>query len=185
MFAEAVRPSIFTPAVPGAIYNYQCVTELPVVQGNVQTLFQDCACSTAAVTLRWSHQSLVGTVACGPVTSTFSPLPLPGTPFPTGFMSFSVGAWTCGAAAGIPPRELWVDFGVLQYADPCVGGLPFHIVTGVTTRNPPSMLFSPVAPITTVFMDLQNVLLLNPNLTVTPGWGRLFLSTEVWNLNLP
>ena len=67
--------------------------------------------------------------------------------------------------------------------------MPFHIVTGVSTTGPPGMTFGEVtdpaqAPPYTVFMDLQDMIV--PAGIAGPfslGFGTLFLSRLVWNLN--
>jgi len=192
--AEAVRGSLFGPTSP---VFYQCFTELTVPQGTLTTQFQNCLCSTSSASPpRWAHQNLAGIAMCGGlVASPFDSLLLPGSIIPTGFATLRLGSWTCSTSSAVPPRELFIHFGVVQYQEPCSPiGIPFHIVTGVTTRGNLGTLFMPAAGTGTgisvppgpylTFIDLQNVNLLNPNFTTQIGWGRLFLATEVWNLNI-
>jgi hypothetical protein len=162
-----------------------------VVQGILGTVSRSCPC-TPAVTgpFDWKHQRLSGSVGCAGVAMGFNSVPLafPLPPLPTGFSTLSLGAWSGPPAVFPGTRDLNVHWGVLQYQDPCnTADPPIHVVQGVSTSGVVGQLFGPTPPPQyKVFLDLQNMIL--PTALsggpLAPGWGCLFFSKTVWNLNL-
>ena len=187
---EAVRTSRLSLAP----FNYQCVTEASVLQGSLQTATQNCLCAPVLpVVGPWKHQNLNLSICCGPATTGASSIPVPGTPVaPTGFVAMTLGTFP-STIAGIPGRNLTIYFGVMQYADPCnAANWPIHVVVGVATSQVPGRLFpgptaatcSPFTPAPfNTFLDLQNVLPLTAG-PLVPGYGSLFASDMVMNLNI-
>jgi hypothetical protein len=193
--AESVRPSIFswTP------FNYICRTEERVAGGGLNTANQycyQCPLGTSALPAIYANQSLQAVVACSGATTSISTLPIPGL-LPTGMVTMGLGFWT--PVAGNPAHiELSLHIAVLNYTDLCTGDGPIHVTTGVTTRSAtnPVINFAPTGgtaagPFQSA-MDLGNVKILpiSPPFTLpTPnayvGWGSLFVSDLVINLNLP
>jgi hypothetical protein len=192
VIAESVRTSNFT-LTP---FNYQCRGEATVLQGNLANVQQDCLCGPSSITnMPWTHQALGASVCCGTALTPLASLPVPGTPVaPTGLTALTLGSWP--GSAGIAVSTLTIYFGVLQYADPCnAANWPIHVVVGVRTNTLQGRLFPGSTPgacgaITPIFvqhfLDLQNVL---PLATASPvpllGYGSLFGSDAVFNLNLP
>jgi hypothetical protein len=166
---------------------YQCMTENPIVQGNLNTQFQDCICATTTgPPPLYSHQNLNAIVAnCGFV-SPINSLPIPGI-LPTGLRHLAIGTWVPIATAPIYPGPACVGMyiGVLTWNDVCPPPGPgFHIVSGVGTVGgwpkvpfgaPPGLIFNQA-------VDLANILLFP---AFTPGIGALFVSDRVWSFNLP
>jgi len=188
---EAVRASeLVWPPTSGPFYT--CYGESQVSQGgSINITMANCLCTAATSGPRWKHLTLGGMATCGTTKELFNSVPLSGTPFPTGFVALSLGRYTSGTT--FPnDREMSVYFGVMQYHDPCLApASPFHVVTGVGHIYP-GELFHPQTPggpfqlpvTTTGFTDLANVLPLVAG-PLRPGWGSLFVSTLVWNLNTP
>jgi hypothetical protein len=192
MAFEAVRPS----RLPWPPTNYQCLSEAPIIQGAINTLANLCPCSATPISSAlWADQRLIGTVACNGVTSTFASTPIPGYSA-GGLLTMRLGRYL-PTAVNPGGNEVCIHWGLLRYTDPCTQTGPFHVVTGVSTSDPaaPGQLFpvpgTPVAPPQRVFMDLCNVLILPVYPPATPfpvpviGWGSLFASDLVFNLNLP
>ncbi len=191
---EAVRSStlIWGTAAGGNVYN--CHGEQEVTQWNISTLSQECfGCPSPAGALpAYAQQSLSGSVTCNGISSTFSTMPF-APAAPGGLLTLRLGHWT-PTATSPTHAELCVHVGLMDYQDPCTQDGPFHVVTGVTTRfQMPGMLFGTPGtvppPPQSAFLDLQNVKILPFYPTApaipSPGWGSLFVSTIVWNLNLP
>ncbi len=198
-FAEpqgpVVEESLRTSRFNLAPFNYQCVTEASVIQGNLNTVLQNCLCAPIApVVGPWKHQNLNLSVCCGPVATGASSIPVPGTPIaPTGFVAMTLGTFPSPVTT-VPGRNLTIYFGVVQYADPCnAANWPIHVVCGVATSQVPGRIFpGPVAaacapffaaPLNT-FLDLQNSLPITGG-PLVPGYGALFGSDLVMNLNIP
>lgn len=194
--AEAVRPSIFswTP------FNYLCRSEEQVVGGQLGTQNRycyECPVSTLALPQIYANQMLSGAAACLGTTSPFQTVPVPGV-LPSGMVTLNLGFWTPTPADPVA-MDLFVHIAFLHYTDICTNRGPFHIVTGVSTRSTqtPTLLFgSPTTPGApgpfSTSMDLGNVLILPihppftlPTTQAYPGWGSLFVSDLVFNLNLP
>jgi hypothetical protein len=179
-------------------FNYNCMGEASIPQGSLVTMNQDCICTPALpIVGPYKHQNLNGIVCCNGTVQTFASIPLPGTPLPTGFLARTLGTWA-GAGAFPGNRDLTIYLGVLGYTGICpqpAGAFPIQVVVGVGTTGVPGQLFPPAVPSCPVigipavnaFIDLQNVLILPPALgpVPTPGYGSLFASTKVWNINLP
>lgn len=183
---EAVRSSRFDPAT-----GYACLGEAPVVPGPASGLFtqsQNCLCSPmlTAPSL-WKHQYLGGVVQCAGALVPFSAVPLQGTPFPTGFVSLTLGFWnTTGGGHFSTGMELVVHWGVLQYQSVCAMNFQYHIVSGVSTTGVPVSIFGGVAtpPVYNTATDLANHLSFNfaPGFAL-PTFGNTAWSDTVWNLN--
>lgn len=183
LMAEATRPSSLVLA--GGAIQYTCLGEVPVVQGSLSTMTQNCLCSTMPGN-RWAHQNLVGVAQCSVGVANFASLNLPGFVTPTGLTALRLGSWSCASYPGT--QDLFVYWGVVQYPDFCNPfNLPIHVVTGVGTRGAPVILFSqPTTPVGTVSIDLVNSLVLGGGSAgFHLGWGGLFASDLVFNLNLP
>ena len=97
------------------------------------------------------------------------------------------------AAANVYPGNecVTVYLGVMAYGGICPSPVPitpFHIVAGVgTTGGFPAFLFdTPVAAANAnKFLDLENMLVLsNAAGGFTLGFGAVFASDVVWNLNM-
>jgi hypothetical protein len=179
-------------------FNYSCMGEAEIPQGNLVTVNTDCICTPALPLVGpYKHQNLNGFACCNGVVQPFSSIPLPGTPLPTGFLARTLGTW--GAATAFPgPRALTIYMGVLQYSGICPTpgpNIPFQVVAGVGTSGIPGQIFPPMVPscpvvpvpVSMAFIDLQNILILPPAAGPVPGpgYGSLFASTKVWNLNVP
>ena len=194
--ADAIRPSIMN-WMP---FNYTCRSEETVQQGQLQTLNMycgSCGPAPAAAPPIFSDQNLSGVAVCAGAAAPFSTVPIPGL-MPGGMVTMAVGFWTPTTPIGTP-TDLLIHIGFMQYTDLCTGDGPFHVVAGVTTRNfgAPALLFpNPAFPTNpgphAVSMDLGNVKILPlfppytlPSPTPYLGWGSLYLSDLVFNLNLP
>jgi hypothetical protein len=195
ILAEAVRPSIFswTP------FNYTCRTEERVFGGGLNTVNQycyECPLSTNLLQPIYADQGLQGVAGCNGLSTAFSTVPVPGL-LPAGMVTLGLGFWM-PTAADPSHVDLLVHIGILNYTDVCTGNGPIHIVTGTTTRSPtnPVVNFVPAGapgagvPYSTA-MDLVNVKILPisppftlPTTSAYPGWGSLFVSDLVFNLNL-
>lgn len=195
ILAEAVRPSRLT----WAPFNYQCISEVRVQQGNLITNQVDCLCNPAVIgPAPWKHQILNGATCCNGALFPFNSVPVPAIGLPTGFTARTLGRW--GAGAGIlTNRELTFYFGLIQYNDPCTPNpalINLHAVTGVGSGNHVGQLFpssTTSCPIIaanqfTNFIDLQNMHPIAQSFALgnsVPGVGGLFASSIVWNLNTP
>ena len=120
----------------------------------------------------------------------FTTVPLPGTPFPTGFVTLSLGHYDAPATGAVFPyqRDLLVHFGVIDHVNPCApNNFRLNVVHGVTTSGHQGTVFG--SPVTTfmTFMDLANHK--DPAAAfVVPGGLPIFGATSyadlVFNLNL-
>lgn len=172
------------------IFPYQCLTENPIVQGNLATAFQDCICANPGGPIPpsiYSHQNLNAIVASCGLVSPINSVPVPGI-LPTGLRHLAIGMWVPVAAAAPYPGPECIGFytGVISFADVCPvpGGAFFHIVSGVghTGGWPMQTMGGLPGLVTTQAVDLGNMLLF-PGLTA--GIGALFATDHVWSFNMP
>lgn len=185
-YAEAVRSSGIDPAL-GA---YVCYGEAPLdpMSPGFNTVFSDCLCAPSPIAGGiWKHQNLSGFEMCAGAVNPYNNLSLPGTPFPTGFVTLTLGFWTGGQFPG--GQNLCVHVGVMNYQSMCPNNFPVHIVTGVSTSGVPGTVFqpNPVGPnFYGTFTDLANHKGFLPNAAgqYPPIFGSLAWSDTVWNLNL-
>ena len=183
---EAVRSTRF----PG---NYDCLGEAPVIDGIIDTLGENCLCQPGLLgPFNYKHQVLKGTIDCGGLLNTYANFPLnfpPSLPFPTGFTAHPLGLWTNPPDTFPGTRELTTYFGFLLFIDDCnPNDFPVKAVTGVGTSTAAGgIVFGGQTPgaSSPTFIDLEDMLI--PNSAFGPfalGWGTLFLSKVVWNLNI-
>lgn len=190
VLAESTRNSTMPP-LP-----YRCIGEGELIGGQIESLGRTCLCpsSRAEGPFLWDHLSLVAGVRCRlaqpPSVVTSIGVNYPAPPLPTGLSSLPLGAWT-GTDSFPGMRSLRIYFGVLQYADPCVGGgIPLQVVSGVSTRGPGGTPFGETVSATSpppypVFLDLQDMIMPFGLLgAYSLGFGTFFLSSTVWSLNL-
>jgi hypothetical protein len=180
ILADAQRTTQLVP--------YQCISENPIVQGSLNTSFQDCICTNSTVLPPpvYSHQNLFATVAnCG-VVSTLASLPIPGI-LPTGFRHLGIGAWIVTATSPLYPGPETVGFytGVVTWTDLCPPPGPgFHIINGVgNVGGYPRLPFSGTPGL--IYMqavDIGNILLFP---SFAAGIGALHIVSHVWSMNMP
>ncbi|HYC76432.1 MAG TPA: hypothetical protein VEI02_02285 [Planctomycetota bacterium] len=183
VFGDAARESRL-------LGGYACHTENPIVQGQLNDVFQDCYCSLPGSPgpTNFRHQNLAFTSInnCG-IASFAQSVPIPGL-LPTGMRFQVIGSWTYAVGGPVYPGNTTVGCynGVLVANSLCVapvGFNPFHGVTGVgTVGGWGAISYTMPAPAFPMFeaIDLQNILTL-PNLT--PGLGVPFVADHVWSLN--
>lgn len=121
---------------------------------------------------------------------TFNPIPLAPL-LPTGIAALSLGTYASPPGAFPGPRSVEAWIGLTIAPDPCAGStfssLPFHVVSGVSTHGA-GIGFPFANPFPTdKFIDLENMQIPTPGAPagITMGIGSLFVSTSVWNLNMP
>lgn len=168
---------------------WDCKTEVPIMNGQLQTVNQYCACfdPTNPWINAWSQQQLVFSYGCAGAINLFTLIPWAPL-LPTGLSTFSIGRYV-GPPAQYPSGEaLSLYVGISQAADPCANNFPVHIVTGIGTVGGDTALvhtgFAPAPIVTTQFLDLEDVMVLigGPPF-ITLGFGGLFLSPMLWSLN--
>ncbi len=173
---------------------FVCLGEAPILQGAIDTVKEDCLCAPGVFgPMLYKHQVFQGTIDCGPQgTNSYSSFPLnapPVLPFPTGMTAHPLGLWTLAPEDFPGTRELTTYFGFMLFKDDCnPNDFPVKVVTGVgTNRAAGGILFGGKEPGANVpvFIDLEDMVL--PNSAFGPyqlGWGTLFLSKVVWNINI-
>ncbi len=183
---EAVRST----RLPG---NYVCLGEAPIIDGAIDTLAENCLCM-AGVTgpLDYKHQVFRGVTDCNGVTNQYLSFFLnapPVLPFPAGMTAHPLGLWVNPPDTFPGLRELTTYFGFLQYVDECnPNDFPVKVTTGVGTLRPEGgLVYGGTDPgaLFRSFIDLEDMLLptgiFGP---YTMGWGTLFISKVVWNINI-
>lgn len=186
--ADAVRTTSYNLTTSPLLW--KCLSKLPTFGGVLSTVAQYCACAIPGVIALpgWSQQNLQFNYGCNAaVANAFGLVPF-GPLLPTGLSALTLGAYT-GAPGTFPGnRSMSLYIGVATAADPCAGGLPIHLVTGVgTTGGPAALISSPGSPVpvsSSRFLDLENMMVLigSPPF-IGIGVGGLFLSTQIFTLN--
>lgn len=181
-FEEAVRSSPIGSSFPSS---YQCLSEAPVREGQMVSVFKSCLCTTLAGG-PWVHSDLKGEVDCSGVSGVFYTVSNFDPVIPTGLVGLRLGTWVGPAWPG--DLELTVYAGYFRYEDPCVplSDKNPDRVFGVGTNGVPGFLFGgPSIGPEKAFVDIQDSLVQFPTFPVVlkkifgaPAFGSL-----VWNLN--
>ncbi|MFN0204736.1 MAG: hypothetical protein ACKVS6_00295 [Planctomycetota bacterium] len=200
-FAPVPSGVITADAVRSNRYNFvtsplqwDCLTEVPVTPGGLlSSQQQHCACEdpTQPSLPLWTNQTLNFNYGCNfPGPLPFSLMPFFLAPA-TGLRCLTLGRYAVPAGSYPGPESVNLYMGLATSQDPCVANaFPFHLITGVGTVGGDQAFIVnqqiSTAPIpTTQFLDLENVLVLiggPPYIAI--GIGGIFLSTQLWQLNM-
>jgi hypothetical protein len=193
VIAESARTSVglLNPAIP-----YTCLRETQIVQGGLNNVNQNCVCfdpTPIGPPPRYMHQTLNTFEMCGGLLAPILNFAGFGVPFmPTGLRALMLGSWVPVAGGGTYPGTKCVSIylGILDSPGVCPPfppppGSNLHAVTGVGTTggNMVQLFDAPTPAIAPLkFLDLQNMLVLTP-FGFQVGFGSLFASEKVWNIN--
>lgn len=176
---------------------WNCMSENMVFGGGLNPVFQGCPCSNPAAPSvpSWTNYNAVFDYGCAPGTPVgiFNSVPIGGA-LPTGLASMSIGRYAgpAGSFPGTRSIDLWIGVASAPDLCPLPGlSLPFHIVHGVSHQQGdfgttfPNVTGASVT--TDKFLDFENMLIPNGGVPTGAfmGIGSLFVSTQVWSLNLP
>jgi hypothetical protein len=187
--ADAVRSNQYNFSATPLLW--QAFSETPVFGGLLQTVNNYCACALPGPSApQWSEQQLQFNYGCNAA----SPFPFSLLPWflgpTTGLTSMIIGTYATPPSVYPSQESINLYFGLANSQDPCVNAFPFHAIMGIGTRGGDqawivNQQISPNPIPTAQFLDLANMMILiggPPYITI--GMGGIFLSTQLWQLNM-
>ncbi len=168
-----------------ASLQWDCLSEVPVFNGQHALVAQACDCATSAnPPLRWQHTNLTFSYGCNAAQgANFTLIPWAGV-VPTGLSWFPLGRYAVPASVYPAGEAVAVGFGLASAADACGANFPANFLYGVATSGGELAILPNSGIVTTDFIDLVNsMMLIPPPPFVAIGYGALYVSTMVWSLN--